>query len=348
MDNNKESGTNFAFWIPGSAIIFSLVVSTFALTQAPFLEPRPIGAQFQAETPIEARLWQDPFDALERYRKKVKDVGGGAVDDVCAPEISSKTGITADNQTPEKPETSEKTEKLKAPEMMVALVQGGPYADEVEMRRRIRYAILAGFKNSHMVPDDEQHIRCLKLRNDMSSIQGTSALDTLGDSTTAEIPYETFVANPFDPPMTLDKKERPSARTFLLWVKQDSLGPSPLKQLENLRQTLMKEIEVWCSPLDPSETCPAPIENATLKVIGPSTSAVLRDMYRDEAGGLANPNIEIYSPLATADYELLTKDLSKPANTMKLLRTVNDDRTMTRLLLDELKLRHVEDRKSVV
>jgi hypothetical protein len=75
--DNKDSGSNLALWIPGSAVILSLVVSAFALNRAPFFEPRPVGEKFQAEQRIEARLWQDPFDALERYRKKLKDSGSG-------------------------------------------------------------------------------------------------------------------------------------------------------------------------------------------------------------------------------------------------------------------------------
>jgi hypothetical protein len=331
-NNNKESGTNFAFWLPGSAIIFSLVVSTFALTRAPFLEPRPIGAQFQAETPIEARLWQDPFDALERYRKKVKDAGGGASDDVCTSEISSKTEVST------APEPTDKTTAPPTPEIMVALVEGGAYADEVELRRRMRYAILAGFKNSHMVPEDEQHIRCLALSKDLFKLPKKRADDQGNKTEQASIPYETFIANPFDPPGT-EKHKQPFARTILFWLKQDDLGTAPLQRLENLRNTLR---DIICEEYAPPTACPDAPAEKLLKVIGPSTSAVLRDMYRDEADGFANSNIEIYSPLATADYELLTKDLSKPVKPMKLLRTVNDDRTMTRLLLDELKLRHVD------
>ncbi|TYC86593.1 hypothetical protein, partial [Novosphingobium sp. BW1] len=91
MDNNKDSGSNLGFWLPGSAVILSLVVSTFALYREPFLESRPIGGQFQAQLPIEARLWQDPFDALERYRKKLKD--GKDAGSECGSTISGKSAV---------------------------------------------------------------------------------------------------------------------------------------------------------------------------------------------------------------------------------------------------------------
>ncbi|MGY1447423.1 hypothetical protein ACW582_09570 [Pseudomonas chlororaphis] len=341
MDNSNGSGNNLVLWLPGSALILSLVVSTFALTREPFLEPRPIGAQFQAQPPIEARLWQDPFDALERHRKKFKDGNKPPSNDFeCSSDLVVVTPAVLDEKKTQQP--------AEPPQLMVALVEGGPYADEVEMRRRIRYAILAGVKNSRMVPEDEQHIRCLALADDLS---GELQTDAQGKLKRVEIPYETFIANPFDPPRDIQDRPRPSAQTILLWVKQELLGSNPLQQLETLRLTLQKEVPSACPS---QESCPKP---TLLKVIGPSTSKVLLDMYRDEANGYAKPNIEIYSPLATADYDILMHALDKPSpgeatsqqqtpaapkRSMKLLRTVSDDGVMTRLLLDELKLRHVD------
>ncbi|MGE7955089.1 hypothetical protein ACQKQA_00570 [Pseudomonas sp. NPDC089530] len=328
MDNSNGSGNNLVLWLPGSALILSLVVSTFALTREPFLEPRPTGAQFQAQAPIEARLWQDPFDALERYRKRLKDGGkASATDPECSPDLVIDKPSVLDAEKPQQPP--------ELPRFMVALVEDGPYADEVELRRRIRYAILAGFKNSRMVPEDEQHIRCLTLADDLSDKLQT---DAQGKPKLAEIPYETFVANPFDPPADINGLQHPAAQTLLFWVKQEHLGPEPLQRLETLRLSLQSKAHAE-SP-DP----------APLKVIGPSTSKVLLDMYRDEANGHASANIEIYSPLATADYETLIHALGKPSpnqaatpkTPMKLLRTVSDDGIMTSLLLEELKLRHVD------
>ncbi|AZC30680.1 hypothetical protein C4K38_2720 [Pseudomonas chlororaphis subsp. piscium] len=345
MDNSNGSGNNLVLWLPGSALILSLVVSTFALTREPFLEPRPIGAQFQVQSPIEARLWQDPFDALERYRKKFKDGNKAAGTDFeCSPKLVVSKPLVLDDEPQQPPP--------EPPQLMVALVEGGPYADEVELRRRIRYAILAGFKNSRMVPEDEQHIRCLALADDLSDRPITSQAGQQGKPTYAEIPYEAFIANPFDPPRDMQDKQRPSARTILLWVKQEHLGSHPLQQLEALRRTLQSRLHSDCGP---PQTCPGVSNQTLLKVIGPSTSKVLLDMYRDEANGHAKPDIEIYSPLATADYETLMRALGKPSpgegasqqqtsatpEPMKLLRTVSHDGTLTRLLLDELKLRHV-------
>ncbi|WP_422418946.1 hypothetical protein [Pseudomonas sp. GZD-222] len=346
--NSNDSGSNLGFWLPGSAIVLSLIVSTFALTRAPFLEQRPFGAQFQTQLPIEARLWQDPFDALERYRKRLKENKSAVLGSECTSELFDKSiAPTATSQA----STAEPTN------IMVALVEGGPYAEEVELRRRMRYAMLAGFKTARMVPEDEQNIRCLALADNLqgdplASPTDAQATDTQVNRGRTELPYEVFVANPFDPPTDIDNNPHPAARTILFWLKQNHLDTAPLQKLEQLRQTLSCKV----GKLDgtpSSASCTQLNDDRILKVVGPADSTVLRYMYRQEYEGTEVPNIEIYSPLATADRKMLMRGIEKPEDqakaktaypqqTLKLLRTISDDRTMTALLLEELKLRRVD------
>ncbi|WP_160287814.1 hypothetical protein [Pseudomonas knackmussii] len=327
--DSKDSGSALALWIPGGAVILSLVVSTFALTRAPFLEPRPLGGQFRAEQPIEARLWQDPFDALERYRRKLKETPETAKEDPCLDVLS----IAGD-----KPGAVHKAD------VMLAVIEGGPYADEVELRRRTRYAILAGFKNSHRVPDDEQHMRCFK-----TPVLSTPAKDQ------PELPYEELVANPLDPPRDAEHQAQPEARTLLFWVKDDYLMDHPLMRLSELRKQLAPMV-------GRSETD----DTFVLKVLGPSRSTLLREMYRDEQAGNATSTVEIYSPMATAEKKMLTCGMpgdrtatpgsncyvagekpATPQKPMKLLRTVADDGWLASMLLDELMLRRVDPVKGM-
>jgi len=327
MDTNNNSTSNYAVWLPGSALILSLVVSAFALSRAPFLETRPEGAQFQPHTPIEARLWQDPFDALERYRKRVN-----ALTDTPPPTPCSRA-------QPEKPA-----------QLVVALVEDGAYAETVELRRRMRYAILAGLKSARLVPEDEQHVRCLAMK---ANPLGLAAEQQTAD---VEVPYEDFIPDPLIAYPRDSAKQAPEGRVRLLWLKQDVLSKNsttqdPLGELNSLRTTLSK-----------SST------SDTLKVIGPADSAMLRSMYLQEAyarRGLSTAgdaiehgknqpaqiwqNIEIYSPLATADKKLLvgsyyTRDHDEQTSPrdLKLIRTISDDTMMAHLLLDELKLRNVD------
>ncbi|WP_349617295.1 hypothetical protein [Azotobacter salinestris] len=404
MDNNKDPGSNLGLWLPGGAVIISLVVSTFALTRKPFLEARPTGVQFQVERQIEARLWQDPFDALERHRKKLKESKSKEN------ESSNTTGSGCDTRLPseltqsepsENPHTTLEvwtttaTEKTSghasittgispstivgqpdsirievplrtpgealtdSPTIMAALVPSGPYADEVESRRRIRYAILVGLKNARMVPENAQHIGCLIWPpSDQETSSGGNPIKQF------EIPYETFIANLLNPPTATNdsNKKHRTARTILFWIKEEYLGTEPLKQLEQLRSTLQDQLK--------SQTKNNKSQSMVLKVIGPSNSMVLRLMYLEDANEKKKrkqeqeqeqnfSNIEIYSPLATTPKAILVRDLEKSLSSetdseekqqeeptdkesIKLLRTVSNDNTLTIMLLEELKRRGVD------
>lgn len=333
MESNKEAGSGPAFWIPSGAVLLSLLVSTWALQREPFINPRPASTPAAVQTPIDARLWQDPFDAIERYRESHKSESEDSTRH-SEPCLATMPLLPAPRDTPEEetpPGSTQAKNVIPPPEIMVALVRSSNYADEVELRRRIRYAILAGFKSSRMVPVNEGRIGCLDIGGDNSEL--------------SDVPYESFSADPFDPPVNIDDVPTKRARTVLFWLKEDALGGKPLAALETLRVNLRKQLGYSSS--DPDE--------GVLKVIGPSSSKVLRDIYLEEADrrALSRPPsklVEIYSPLATAQWERLTQgsgNLSKGqklANpeSMQLLRTVSDDGRMTQLLLEELALRHVD------
>ncbi|MDD2046622.1 hypothetical protein [Pseudomonas putida] len=311
MDTNKDSTGNYSVWLPGSAVVLSLVISAFALTRDPFLETRPVGAQFQPQIPIEARLWQDPFDALERYRKRAREKRDPPAPLPCAADLPR------DNA-----------------QLLVALVEDGAYAEAIELRRRTRYAILAGLKSARLVPEDEQHIGCFAMTPDLRWSMADGAV---------EIPYESFVSNPFEPALGSNQPPRPETSTRLLWLKQEVLKGDPLGQLERLRNALAA---------DPGKD--------TLKVIGPADSAMLREIYLQEAHARYQMSfngrdveipqlVEIYSPLATADKKLLMRGFDAkgrtrvtPMKKLKLLRTVSDDARLAQLLLEELKRRSVD------
>lgn len=334
MESNKDSGSGLSFWLPGGAVLISLAISTFVLQRQPFVDARPASPPVVTQPPIDARLWQDPFDALARYRESVKDTTGDAsvgTVEPCTPAVVLVPEPGVEIRAVPPPTAT-------PPTVMVALVRGSAYADEVELRRRIRYAILAGLKTSRRVPLDESHIRCL-----WQWIAGKAV----------ELPYETFGPDLFDPPLTIDEIPDPAAHTVVFWLKEDELGDKPLANLEQLRKDLNFKVSMMWQG-QPALTLHE--VDRPLKVIGPSSSALLRKMYHEEAtlrstdGQTVPQQLEIYSPLATAERTRLMEGAFEPGNqaklahpdAMKLLRTVSDDGTLSSLLLEELKLRHVD------
>lgn len=345
MDNNKDSGGGLSFWLPGGAVLISLVISTFALHREPFVNPRPASPPSVIAGPVDARLWQDPFDALARYRELHKDTNktkapsdagenrDAAAADPCQPSFTQLAGAPAEDP-------ARATAAELSPEVLVVLVRGSDYADEVELRRRIRYGVLAGLKTSRRVPVDEGHIGCWRAQINAKDV---------------DVPYEMFAADPFDPPVNIERQPDPAGRTLLLWVDETTLGETPIKALDSLRLRLNCP-DNWNHAF--KCVCDQATANQTMKVIGPASSKVLRDMYYEEAllrsdPGAAGPvpqHLEIYSPLATAERSRLLEGAKPPSaanqrpvpETLKLLRTVSDDGTMAALLLEELGLRHVD------
>lgn len=375
MESDRQAGGGSAFWIPGGAVLLSLLVSTWALQREPFINLRPNSTPPALATPIDARLWQDPFDAIERYRAQLKSDDKITPNDPCPRTIPASSIRHVGSEPSVKPDQSasniQKEATAEPPGIMVAVVRGSPYADEVELRRRIRYAILAGFKSSRMVPDDEDHIGCLNV--------------PMTDHESVDMPFESFSADPFDPPQNIEDVPTKNARTFLFWVKEEALGERPLAQLNWVRQYLnyslvgiareagptigmamtvkqdgtdVRANTTQAYPVgQPGTDTPGSLAEVqpVLKVIGPASSQTLRKMYLEEAdmrrkkGSPSWKGVEIYSPLATAEWSMLTRGsvvltendkLAQPAS-MQLLRTVSDDGTMASLLLEELALRHV-------
>ncbi|MGH7059749.1 MAG: hypothetical protein ACREFH_05120 [Stellaceae bacterium] len=110
---------------------------------------RPTDAEYQghaisAGQDIDARLWQDPFDAVARNVE------------------------AAGNRSPP-PGNGSLTDKAEIAEDDLAIavtLPGAPYPEIAETRRRLRYAVLAALHVAGFMPADEGHIGYL--RTDLS------------------------------------------------------------------------------------------------------------------------------------------------------------------------------------
>jgi hypothetical protein len=116
--------------------------------EAPLVDLRPA-----AEAPIEertapqtvdARLWQDPFAAIQKSLEK-----SGNQDPV-----QKCLGALSDDSRCKSPLDAEDKETL----VLAVTVPGTPYQEDAERRRRTRYAVLAGLERAGFVPKDARHI----------------------------------------------------------------------------------------------------------------------------------------------------------------------------------------------
>ncbi|HSD37774.1 MAG TPA: hypothetical protein VLC92_09705 [Rhodocyclaceae bacterium] len=336
-----KDGKGFALWLPGTAVVLSLLAAGVALQRTPMQGSRPIGAEFSSgQQKIDARLWQDPYEAVERFRKISGVKPGNSNTQPCQPYLGALQNAPQSEPEGEPQGVADQHTTSDKWQVLVVTVPGGPSAVEVESRRRVRYAILAGLNNTGRVPEDEDHISCLTL--------GT---DKVGQ----EIPYETFIANqlPGAEPATAIRSERKSStRLALLWVREEVLRDTPIAHLEQLR------IAACGKRGTPSKCTPV------MKVIGPAYSSTLLAMRSEVAspkvvkpevagksGDVDYATIEIYSPFASAEDALLAparslqsapaavEEAGKPE--LRLLRTASDDRMLAKIMIGELARRGV-------
>ena len=158
MANDEKPGTNLA----SGSVIFVALVSTgfyFFHREAPLLDSRPaetgvsIHEQAGPQT-IVARLWQDPFEAVDKALDKP---GKPDPNQQCQ---STQSGATpsGDSASVKSPCKSLLTAEDKETLVLSVTVPGGPYQEDAERRRRTRYAVLAGLDRAGFVPKDARHI----------------------------------------------------------------------------------------------------------------------------------------------------------------------------------------------
>jgi hypothetical protein len=143
---DDKSGTNLA----SSSVVLVALVATgtyFFHKEAPLVDLRPTDSSIQEQAvpqTIDARLWQDPFAAVEKSRDK---------SDQRELEKQCQQNPSGNNHC--KPSLLEGgSETL----VLGVTVSGAPYQEDAEQRRRTRYAVLAGLERAGFVPRDARHI----------------------------------------------------------------------------------------------------------------------------------------------------------------------------------------------
>jgi hypothetical protein len=337
MADEKSSGS----W--GSSVVvlaFAAVSAAYMTFQQPALvstrptEPEYQGHAIKAGQDIDARLWQDPFDAVFR------NIEAG-------PDRTPRPGNPYLSGTPE--------------DLAIAVtLPGTPYPEIAETRRRLRYAALAALHAREFMPEDEKHIGYFRtdkppftaetphpgaaifVRDERRSADeidgsldpeiGQKIGEPLGRTGTTKaklddaplpktIPFEQFEKTPAGP------------RVLLLWVDEDFLtsASKPIASLTRLHQVLAQK------------------GYRKFIVLGPEDSTTLAAMVREIDGPQAKKrcldSFSIYNFGATAEEQKVLKLVGSSQTDLKNLfckaglryhRTINTDEELAQTLACEL------------
>jgi hypothetical protein len=244
-----------------------------------------------ADEDVPARLWEDPFSAVERVRGAAGADTGGTGDQHW---VSGEGGLR--NQLGDRL-SGTTGESYSVPEMTVlaVMVEGGWYAEQVEERRKQRQAVVSALGLRGFVPESADHI---------GFTTAADGADTKADSASGqalEVPFEWFerVLNPGGAPSA-------PREVLVLWIDEGRCATSssglvrPLGRLEDLIERLLDRTE--------------DLEKGHVQfvVLGPATSTTLlaliraqKDNPRGAIGGSLLECADVISTRATAPLDVL-------------------------------------------
>lgn len=340
MDKGSKPGSD---GLPSNGIVAIVLLAAGVLfvreapletTRLPANEPRI--EQPRASQDVDARLWQDPFGAIGRSRAQLS---GGNQDKADKEDKQHTDEILA----------KDVRDVVTAPEgkkvvVLAVMLPGGPYSENIESRRRGRYAVLAALNASRLSPVDTEHLGYFKptgMDRSPEPSEATPAIDPAEAQRKPAksqelIPYEWFQPASDVAPQALSTSSLQS-RVLVMWLQTEAFSSEPLTRMAELAKPFIKAGADW-------------------RVLGPNGSDGLKAVI-DEAGrkGYAarpeHKGMRFYSLYATVPDKVLLEGRTDKkeqvqavspfleSRGIRLVRTIGDDGRLADALIDELRLR---------
>ena len=369
MDPLKNGGSQAPLYIIVCAI---LAASGIYYLQEPFKVFRPVEKTEEVsftEKGIEARLWQDPVEAVRKHINESKKEKTDPFD----------RKLFADGKS-----LSAKINSYKEKESILILpviVPGGHSVDDHETRLRTRYAVLAaldtaGYSASNFdriygllvtSPTDDSECANTQYEGQRSSAGAENKNEPAAEgkkSSYSIVPYEWCEESELHPGSKIFLKgkspgqpyERKFNKILIFWVEDSIIGDEPIK---TLKETLLNPLGVKVSGKSDDKVSAEGRDKVSVSIIGPTHSDGLKAIIEEtkskdqlspeaepakskpsesESPNSKPPKLKIYSPWATVDPTLLD---AEPEET-GLVRTIANDGQLVGKLVEELKLRGVD------
>lgn len=374
MNDPQSSGI---LGLPASVWITLIlgVAGVYALSQKPFQDTRPPNVTVPLHhhaaddgQVIEARLWEDPLGAVAIARD-----GREAPDPV--PFSLLKDRLEKGSGSKEKPPTL----------VLGVILTGEPYTDDIETRRRTRYAVLAGLYRSRFIPAHSNHIGYIvpeiALPGETPESCPARGKPAAEGKRTAEVKPQATVKSPATVKAPADgtsacdhniaafewlKRDNavtgrdtssnvdPAAQqqVLVLWLDQGQFREQPIRRLSKLLKSVAG----------------SPNFLVSAAIIGPASSDGLSAFFDEVDKFHGNESwtsddglrpLNVYSPRATAsdqsikkvepdaEVNLAREIFDKTHGNVQLFRTVSDDYTVERAVFNELKRQGISDESEI-
>jgi hypothetical protein len=231
--------------VSGLIALLLLAASAVVVKQLPYSSARPEGTDKAAVTAaspqdVVARLWQDPFGAVEQHQRDESRAQPPCCGIPPGPAHHTPETLSAGIPRDGRPVI-----------VMPVFTFGGPYAEDAENRRRLRYAVLSALGFTAHTVDDNRRIGFVNVATPPLTV----------------VPYELLTR--FEGP---GRAPRPAAHVVVLWVDEEAKWRLPLAQLATLLETLR---------LCQRTLAQNGQHRAVLKIIGPQTAHLTLDVKRE-------------------------------------------------------------------
>lgn len=345
MSLNRSSLTSPLTVLATATLALGVAVKTLPLQTARPNEAERRVFSITGSQDVEARLWQDPVSVVDaEIARRIAD----RFRDAARPQ-SRESRIKAlrdEDLLNEEHLLAELEGKLstRGRSALAVLFTGSGGSEDVEYRRRTRYAVLSGLFESGFVPDDSTHLGYVWTEPPQQptgphqtepSRQSRSRHDTdrARNRLQHAIPYEWF---------RCEEQSRCShdgrSHVLLLWLEEEAFQHEPVAKLRGLARHLRVE---------------------GLTVIGPGYAESLRSIEEDltrspnqqvpalKRAGFSkdldvreaiDPALHIFSPWVTTP-TASTEPITIERHNARIVRTISDDSYVVQTIIDELKLR---------
>jgi len=305
----------------------------------PLESPRPVAPNsgqytYQAIEDVNARLWQDPFTAITQHKESPC-----ADAKKCTPDQWHDIDAL-DNSVDEG--------HKKTITVLGVMVFGGSSVDNVESRRRTRYAVLSGLAVKGYAPQDAEHIgyfnrpdKACKADEFQKAFPWSETIVYSQESVLADNP-NAFVNKDCRVIKSLPEKipfewfngVNDESSVLLLWLDEIAFA-SIAKPLESTKR-LVEQIKAGNS-----------FKNAYFNFIGPAGSDTLQLMFNelntDNSVSEQRYPFRFYDASASDDWPGLKIPLNKQESKSDLItRTSLTDYQLAKAIVEELKLRGIK------
>ena len=208
-------------------LLVTAAASGLVWWQTPLTSSRPGGHSRHehlliGDQSVEARLWQDPFTAVQHHEQEHRDAASSA----------SKGGGSVSNSLGQLTEQItrfyEAAGTYPVIQIMPVMVSGGPYTEDSESRLRSRHAVISALGVAGYAPENAEAIGYFRLAcpsgKRLLSTPGMEA-DPPAQSDLLTVPFEWFGRRRFQGPRA-DATARID-KVLVLWLKEDASSHHP-------------------------------------------------------------------------------------------------------------------------